>query len=245
MLVLALAALQISLVSPQPIVEVDTGRLKGEVVRLAWSPDGSDLYLQTIERDKSGLVKSAKHYLISTAGKTIKGVDQEPAWAAKYWSWKSAQASPVAPAFRIDVRQREETIRATYTPTGGAMARGGTANPTDGTSFEEVANAANQTQKAVIFTLQVRDEKIGEWTNEAVIPGVNFGWAPAPLGLLAFAKREGGPLIVLDASGGRQELAGTKAAVLPAWSDDGKRIAWLERKDRKKYELMIAGIQMP
>jgi len=74
---------------------------------------------------------------------------------------------------------------------------------------------------------------------------VNFGWAPAPLGLLAFAKREGGPLIVLDASGGRQELAGTKAAVLPAWSDDGKRIAWLERKDRKKYQLMIAGILMP
>jgi len=243
MVILAFAALQISLASP--IVEVDTGRLKGEVVRLAWSPDGSDLYLQTIERDKSGLVKSAKHYVISTAGKTIKGVDQEPAWATKYWSWKSAQASPAAPAFRIDVKQREETIRATYTPTGGAMARGGTANPTDGTSFEEVANAANQTQKAVIFTLQVRDEKIGEWTNEAVIPGVNFGWAPAPLGLLAFAKREGGPLIVLDASGGRQELAGTKAAVLPAWSDDGKRIAWLERKDRKKYELMIAGIQMP
>jgi hypothetical protein len=243
--ILILAVLQISFSFPQPIAEVDTNKLKGEVARLAWSPDASELYLQTIERDKAGLVKSAKHHLISRSGKTIKGVDREPAWATKYWSWKSAQASPAAPAFRIEVTQREETIRATFSPTGGAMARGGTANPTDGTTFDEVANAANQTQKAVIFTLQVRDEKIGEWTNEAVVPGVNFGWAPAPLGLLAFAKREGGPLFVIDASGGRQELAGTKAAVLPAWSDDGKRMAWLERKDRKTYQLMIADIRMP
>jgi hypothetical protein len=50
---------------------------------------------------------------------------------------------------------------------------------------------------------------------------------------------------VLDPSGARQELAGPKSAVLPAWSDDGKRLAWLERKDKKKYELTIADIQMP
>ena len=82
MVILVVAALQISLASPQPIAEVDTSKLKGEVARLAWSPEGSDLYLQTIERDKAGIVKSAKHYVISTAGKTIKGLDQEPAWAA-------------------------------------------------------------------------------------------------------------------------------------------------------------------
>jgi hypothetical protein len=242
---LALLALQISLASSQPIAEVDTGKLKGDVARLSWSPDGSELYLQTVERDKTGVVKSAKHYLVSTAARTIKGVDQEPAWAAQYWSWKSAQASPAAPSFKIDVKEREETIRATSTPTGGAMAKGGTVNPTDGTTFEEVANAANQTQKAVIFTLAVGNEKIGEWTNEAVVPGVNFGWAPAPLRLLAFARRDGGPLVVLDPSGVRQELAGPKSAVLPAWSDDGKRLAWLERKDKKKYQLTIADIQMP
>jgi hypothetical protein len=245
MVIVLFAALQISLSLPQPVAEIDTGKLKGDVARLAWSPDASELYLQTIEREKSGAVKSAKHYVIATAGKTIKNVDQEPAWAAKYWTWKSAQASPAAPAFKIDVKQREETIRATSSPTGGAMARGGTANPTDGTSFEEVANAANQTQKAVIFTLRVGEEKIGEWTNEAVMPGVNFGWAPPPLPLLAFAKRDGGPITVLDPSGAKQELAGPKAAVLPAWSDDGKRLAWLERKDKKKYQLMIAVIQMP
>jgi hypothetical protein len=29
---------------------------------------------------------------------------------------------------------------------------------------------------------------------------------------------------------------------MPAWSNDGTRIAWLERKDRKKYDLMVAEI---
>ena len=59
---------------------------------------------------------------------------------------------------------------------------------------------------------------------------------------IAFAKRDGGPLIVLDENGRKQELNGTKTASLPAWSDDGKRIAWLERKERKKYDLMVAEI---
>ena len=57
-----------------------------------------------------------------------------------------------------------------------------------------------------------------------------------------FAKREGGPLTVVDESGRKQELKGTKAAFVPAWSNDGKRIAWLERKDKKKFDLTIADI---
>jgi hypothetical protein len=67
-------------------------------------------------------------------------------------------------------------------------------------------------------------------------PWTNFSWAPAPFQLLAFARREGGPIIVLDAAGSKQELSGTKAALLPAWSSDGKRLAWIERKG-KKYQL--------
>jgi hypothetical protein len=47
---------------------------------------------------------------------------------------------------------------------------------------------------------------------------------------------------VLDAAARRQELAGAKAAILPAWSNDGTKLAWLERKDRKKFDLKIAEI---
>jgi hypothetical protein len=241
LLLTAVAAVQITLAAPQPIAEVDSGKLKGELSRLAWSEDGSEFYLQTVERDRSGNVKAAHHYLVSTASKNVNSVDQEPAWAAKYWQWKSGQASPAAASFKISVEERTETKRAASAPTGGDLARGGTPDPAAGSTLSDVAHASDTSQTLHIFALKVRNETIGEWVNAAVSPGTNFGWAPAPLQLLAFARREGGPIIVLDATGSKQELAGTKAALLPAWSSDGKRLAWIERKG-KKYQLTASEV---
>ncbi len=236
----ALAALHVSLSAPQPIADVDVGKLKGELVRLAWSEDGSQFYVQTVERDRGGNIKAAHHYLVGSKG--AKDVDQEPAWASKYWMWKSAQASPAAPTFKIGVEERKETKRSVAAPTGGDLAKGGTSPGAAGTSLGDVAAAADTTQTYTIFSLKLKNETLGEWTNEAVVPGINYSWAPAPLQMIAFAKREGGPLVVLDASGQRQELSGAQAAVLPAWSPDGKRMAWLERKDKKKYQLVVAEV---
>src|SRR5581483_100686 len=238
-------ALQVTLTTPQPIVELDTGKLKGEIAQLAWSPDGSEFYVETIDRDRAGNVLGARHYVISTAAKNVKNVDQQPQWAMKYWAWKSAQTAPGMASFKIAVDQHEEMLRATSTPTGGAMAKGGTADPVQGMTFEEVANASNATQKQLVSTLKVNKDVIGTWVNEGVMPGVSFTWSPAPLHLLAYAKRDqkdGGPIVVMDSAGEKQDLAGPKNAILPAWSDDGKHLAWLERKDKKKFELMVADI---
>jgi hypothetical protein len=235
-------ARQVSLDSPQTLVQIDTGKLKGEPWRLAWSPDGSQMYVETIERDGSGNVKAAHGALITVAAKSMKNVDQAPPWVAKYWLWKAGQASPAAPAFRIAVNQRQETVRATAAPTGGALARGGTADPGSGSTLGDVASAANTAQQQTIFDLKVKDELIGEWINEAVVPGVNYSWAPAPSHLIAYAKKGGGPLMLLDDQAHRQALSGARDAVLPAWSDNGAQIAWLEKKDKKHYDLTIAGI---
>lgn len=235
-----LAALAtITLSAPQAILESD--RFKGELARLAWSEDGSEFYVQTVERDKTGAVKAMHHYLVATAAKSVKDVDQEPPWAAKYWQWKAAQASPAAASFRIEVSERTETKRAVSAPTGGELARGGTPDPTAGTTLSDMADAANSSQKLHIYALKVKTETIGEWINAGVTPGTNFSWAPAPLQFLAFTKRDGGPIVILDAAGVKQELPGTKSALLPAWSGDGKRMAWLERKG-KKLQLTLAEI---
>ena len=68
----------VALSPPQLVAEVDVGKLRGELARLAWALDGSQFYLQTRERDGIGNVKSTKHYVVSIAGRTVKSVDQEP-----------------------------------------------------------------------------------------------------------------------------------------------------------------------
>jgi hypothetical protein len=234
---------KMSLSIAQPVAEVDAGKLKGDLARLAWSPDDAEFYIQTVERDGRFTVKSTKHYLASPLSKNVNGVDQEPAWVSKYWGWKSAQASPAAAGFKIFVDgPRQEIVRATAAPTGGALAKGGGVDPAAGTTLGDVASAVDQSQTKTVYTLKLNGEALGDWVNEPVMPGTNFSWAPAPMTMLVFAKRDGGPLVLLDAAGRRQPLTGAKAAFLPAWSNDGTRIAWLERKDRKKYDLMVAEI---
>src|SRR5579872_6527537 len=151
-------ARQINLTAPQPVVAIDLGQIKGAPARLAWSPDGTQLYLQMVERDGAGRAKSASQYLVSVAQKTMKAVDKEPDWAAKYWTWKSAQASPGASGFKIDVSQKQETIRATATPTGGALAKGALTDPTAGTTSSDVAGASLQSQIQTVYTLRVKGE---------------------------------------------------------------------------------------
>ena len=75
-----------------------------------------------------------------------------------------------------------------------------------------------------------------------VPPGLSFGWAPAPHSLLAFARNKIGPLVLLDDAGHSREVAGTRSALLPAWSEDGARLAWLERKDKSHYTLKLADV---
>lgn len=237
-----LTAASVSLGPPQAVTELDTSKLKGDAAKLAWSPDLSELYVQMVERDRQGAVKSAKHYVVSVADHTMKAVDTEPPWAARYWAWKSGQASPGTGVLKIGVSSRQETVRSTAAPVGGALAKGGLPDPSAGTTIEDAASVVDQTQKKTIYTLRVANQSLGDWVNEPVVPGVNFGWAPAPMNAIVFAKREGGPLIVVDAAGQKQELPGTKTALLPAWSGDGKRLAWLERVDKKKFEIRIAEI---
>src|SRR5205807_6187168 len=93
-------------VAPAVVVELDMGKLKGEPWRLAWSPDSKEMYVQTVERDGHGAIKSMKHYVIALDSKSVKSADQEPGWASKYWLWKSGQSSPGAPSFKIKVEQR-------------------------------------------------------------------------------------------------------------------------------------------
>jgi hypothetical protein len=115
-------ASKLTLSAPAAIVELDMGKLKGDPVRLSWSTDGQQMYLQTAERDRNGGVKSTHHYLLALDGQAPQGVDEEPVWSTRYWAWKSGQSAPGMMSFRIDVDQQRQRRSATSAPMGGDRA---------------------------------------------------------------------------------------------------------------------------
>lgn len=228
----------IACAAPAVVVELDAAGWKGEPRRLAWSPDGETIYLQFVEGADPARAKIS-HALVALDTKQVRRVDAEPDWAAGYWRWKSAQAAPGAPALKIEVEQRTEAVTATATPMGGDLARGGTNPGTTGVSVEEVSGTYNQRQMVTVFELRLRGESLGVWKNEAVVPGLTFGWAPAALGpLIVFVNRDG-RLALLSGDGRTRTLDQTRDARLPAWDEAGATLAWLARSGRRTWSLLL------
>lgn len=224
---------------PVRVADLDMSRLKGEPYRLAWSPDGGRLYLQTVERDKRGLVQAAHHYTMEVAGGAPpRKIDAEPDWATAYWTWKSGQSAPARPAFRITVEDRQQRLTSTATPMGGDLARGAP----DGTGGDSgTLSAAMQSQMAHLYTLTLKGEVIGEFVNTVAVPGLTFGWAPEGVGLIAFANKDG-RLVIMNEQGRKQQIADAKSALLPAWTDDGKRLAFLDRTGKSTAVLKVVDV---
>jgi len=233
--------------APVTLAELDMNKLKGVPYRLAWSPDRNELYVQTAELDGVGAVKKSRHYVMAAAGGAPKSVDEEPAWAVKYWTWKSWKAAPGSPSFAISVDERREIIKSGQAPTGGTLAgMGGDASAGATVGGGGPAGAGTMVlpegQNANIRTMRLKGEVVGEWVNSVIVPGLTFGWSPAPLKMIAFSGRDE-DLVIMDEQGRKQKVDTDNLTRLPAWSDDGKKIAFLEQKDRRKFILRVVDIQ--
>ena len=242
-------ASKLKLSAPAAIVEFDTGKLKGVLFRLAWSPDAQQMHLQTIERDRAGNITTVHHYLMGLNGEAPKSVEREPAWSAAYWEWKSTRAAPGLPAFKIDIEESQKRVKTTSTPMGGDLAKGGlegsgAMTPVGGGAVGEAMSAAMQGQIAHYYTLKLKGEVVGEFVNAVAIPGLTFGWAPAGTALIAFSNPEG-RIVIMDDQGRKQEISSSKSTLLPAWTEDGKRLAYLQRTGKNKVVLEIADVTQP
>src|SRR3954453_14859249 len=89
--------------APASVAQIDTGKLKGEPTELAWSPDGSSLFLQTSERDRLGMIKSPRFFIMSAADGKPEPVKAAPDWVSEYWGWKAHKSAPGAGSFEIDI----------------------------------------------------------------------------------------------------------------------------------------------
>jgi len=228
--------------APKILSEIDTTKVQGSPVGLAWNADGT-IYLRVTQgKDKT------RHYQIATVPALSVGQsDQIPAWAANYWSWKSATSAPDDPSLKIETEQRRERTRSVNTSSGGslagmssaALAAGGAG---EGVSDSVAAAAANSAVMSDIVTMRFKGQVVAEWINEIPQPGMRFGWAPAPMGVLACVDADG-RLALLDRDGHKALVPGASHALLPAWSLDGKRIVYLQKQSQTLYLLMIASVR--
>lgn len=231
-------ALAIQVAAPTKTATLD---VKGEAIRLAWSSDGSQLAVQTAERDKSGMMTgNPRFYVVSLADGKVATAQAWPDWADKYWAWKSNNYTPWSSSTAIDLKQEQKTLSATSAPMGGALAKGGSASPTAGTDPADVAQHAYGSQTVNTITLTLMGETVGYYEGMQFIPGYTFGWAPKDLAAIAYVNASG-HLAVMDKDRNKQQVEGTKNVLLPAWSTDGSKIAFLQ-KAGKKYELYVAGV---
>lgn len=225
--------------TPQKVVSLD--KIKGEPIELAWSPDGTQLYVEAGQRTKTGTFLDMKHYLVTLADKDVKSVDAPPQWATDYQTWKANKWAPGLHSFVIAISDGSRTDHAVSAPMGGALAKGGESGASTG-SMDEAVGAALASQTQHVITLKLKGETVGEYVNTQFVPGYTFGWAPQSFGVAIAYARPDGRLAVMDQDGGKAEVPGTKNALLPAWADDGKQIAFVQR-DGKKFDLYETGIK--
>ena len=95
----------------------------------------------------------------------------------------------------------------------------------------------------VVHSMKVKGELVGEFTNSVIVPGLTFAWAPKGSQAIAYSQAKGGKLYVMGSDGKKQEISGTKETLLPAWSHDAKKIAWLQRDGKKKFDLKVAELR--
>lgn len=175
------------------------------------------------------------HYVLPVAGGAMTTVDAAPPWADKYWAFKSDRASPTDPSLLIDLEQGHETKKygtgTAGAAEGGDRAGGGTVM--SGANIDREAQSIRQN----VFRLTLLGEVISEFVDERPIPGLMFGWGPAGTGVIAYTDRDG-RLMLLDLRKHKQTVSGVKDALLPAWSVDGTRLAYVRKSGRKKYALV-------
>jgi hypothetical protein len=218
-----------------------TIELKGEPTRLSWSADGSQLAIQTSERDDKGMTKNPRYYLVTAADGKLSTAQASPEWAETYWTWKSNQYAPWAPSVGIDVTSDQKKVSSTSSPMGGALAKGGGVDPGAGTTMDDATQHKMNTQTLTVVTLKLMGETVGYFEGVQFLPGYTFGWAPKDLASIAYVNSSG-RLAVMDKDRNKQQLDSTKGVILPAWSVDGTKIAFLQKAGKNKYDLYVAPV---
>ncbi len=226
---------------PVTVASIDSEKLKGQPARLAWSPDGAQLYLQAIDGAFGQTGAALHHYAFSAETGRRQDLPAEPEWASAYWTAKSGQGSPDGQGLKIELKSETRTEQTVSTPMGGDLARGGT-SAASGTGAGDGIAAAYNRQTIPVHSMWLRGQMVGEFLNSVIVPGLTFGWGPPGTKIIAYSAHKTGRVVVMDDTGARAEIGRSREAILPAWSADATRLAWLQKDGRKRFVLQVARV---
>ena len=178
-----------------------------------------------------------RHYIVPIGGGAPKSVNDQPQWAKDYWTIKSDRFAPGQRSVMIEVEQKQEKLKVGT----GSGRPGEQAGGSPGSTPVDIEKTA-EGQWENMVRLKVFGETVSEFVNSVPIPGLMFSWGPPGSGTIAYTERDGGRLILLDRNTHKQTVSGAKDALLPAWSTDGTRLAWVQKAGRKKYTLLWATV---
>lgn len=223
----------LTVTNQKTIVELDLGKLKGDLRQIGWSPDATKLYIQTADGDPGS--ERLRHYMVDAGGGAVESIPNQPDWAQAYWAFKSDRSAPGLGSVMIEVEQKADKVKiGTGSGRPGATGSNGPGSGLDPTETTE-------SQKQAVVRLTVFGEAVSEFVNERPVPGLMFGWGPEKSATIAYTTLDG-HLMLLDRQHHKQSVAGAKDALLPAWTTDGSRLAWVQKTGRKKYVLVWATV---
>jgi hypothetical protein len=207
--------------------ELDANVLHGRLSRLAWSDDRSTVYLQTVE-GKTPETLTFHHYVVRKGGPLV-SLDAQPEWVGVYWKWKSAKRFAGDPSLTIEVDTRKEMA-----DNLNGIAATKSVYLTDsviGLSGQDLTLAKQSGGSRLVNRLLLKGHIIGEFIDEVIAPGYTFSWSPEDLRLIAY-RGPSGRLTIMNDEGQTTTVSESKDVLLPAWSDDGAAIAYIERTRR-------------
>jgi hypothetical protein len=213
--------------APVLVCELDLKVLKGELRRLSWSVDGRYLHVQTLER------KTLRDYIVKLPEGEISAAFGEPEWADQYWTMKSSLAAPGAPDLKIEVL--EDHQRTQPNPFAGGF------NSVGGAQTGADPHNARDTF-AIEARLLLLGQEVGYTLNEVAIAGASYGWGPPGTGTIAFIDTAG-RVTLFDRARHKNVVATAKGAMMPAWSGDGRRLAYVQKAGRDRFRLMTLAIE--
>lgn len=189
----------------------------GVVSEITW--DGATLMVQGVYADSKGAL-AAKYFVKAANSMAVEPREGLTPAAQKYWDTKSSRVSP--------------------TGLGRLSITSDTKLPQYGIASQEQRFADSVDMGGTLSThrVKLRDLKLLERTSAAPpYDGETWSWSPAALNRIAYVDGKG-DLWIARADGQDPQRLLKGNFLLPAWSEDGRVIAVVERK-KDKWEISV------